>query len=158
MILCVELCLKGLPRHRKLSLNETIKPIIAHCVLLIGIQTPARHGPCPSRASVFNYGMKEVSRDIREVMERRTAPSLSGKFIYLPLTHCASTNMCLPNQWTLGSPQRRATDTKACECPQSHVQLMLTRLSDNEPQFTMDLLTLREVILDSTGSAVIQDF
>lgn len=77
-----------------MSQNEIFKPIIAHLWATVGHQTPAKHGPCPTRASVFNYGIKEVSGDIREVTDRRQhPPNLFSKFIYLPLIHCTRTNL-----------------------------------------------------------------
>lgn len=89
-ILYAELYIKGLPRYRKLSLNERIKPITA----TDGHLNTSKAWSLPHRASVFSYGMKELSWDIREATERRQPPPhLFGKFIYLPLIHCARRNV-----------------------------------------------------------------
>lgn len=157
-ILYAELYIKGLPRYRKLSLNERIKPIIA----TDGHLNTSKAWSLPHRASVFSYGMKELSWDIREATERRQPPPhLFGKFIYLPLIHCAR-RTCLPNQWALGRTrmaQRQAKDTQACECLQSRVQLMLTKGTPRQSASVHDgPLTPCEVISASTGSVVIQDF
>lgn len=113
-------------------------------VLTPDIQRLAKHGPCPTRASVFNQWMKEVCWEIKEWRWRADAPppSLFGKFICLPLIYCARINLCLPNQWTQERTlmvERGAKDTKVCEHLQSCMQLMLTRDTDISLHFTMDL-------------------
>lgn len=92
-ILYAQPYIKGLPRYRKLSLNERIKPIIAHLCATDGHLNTSKAWSLPHWASVFSYGMKELSWDIREVTERRQPPNLFGKFIYLPLIRCARRNV-----------------------------------------------------------------
>lgn len=61
----------------------------------MGSQTPAKHGPCPIGASVFTYGMKEVSEILEKEQRGDSPPNLFRKFIYLPLIHCVRTNQCV---------------------------------------------------------------
>lgn len=74
-----KLYIKGLPRYRKLSLNERIKPIIA----TDGHLNTSKAWSLPHRASVFSYGMKELSETLEKQQRGDSPPPhLFGKFIY----------------------------------------------------------------------------
>lgn len=136
-ILYAEPYIQGLPRYRRLSLNERIEPIIAHLCATDRHLNTSKAWSLPHRASVFSYGMKELSWDIREVTERRQPPNLFGKFIYLPLTHCARRNVST-------KPMDPRKDMGGTKTSRGHKGMWasaeLCALPGSKPQFTMGLL------------------
>lgn len=66
-------------------------------MLTLDIQRLAKHGPCPTRASVFNQGMKEVHWDALEKWWRAHSPPPLPKSLWevhiSTLIYCARINV-----------------------------------------------------------------